>query len=276
MVEAACTLAGAGYGALGVIGADQGLEQFIHVGMPEADVARIGRLPAGECLLGALIHDSAPIRVADISSDDRSSGFPDNHPPMKSFLGVALRVSGEVFGNLYLTDSSAGQFSAEDEELVGALAFAAGAAINTARLLQESRLQQRWLSASVEISAQLLAEVGDDPLHVIAHRAREIADADLVVIALLTPDSTELVIEAVSGEGEPDLRGRRYLVASSRVRSTVEQGTPLLQNEDDCPARVDGPHRPRAVDGVATRRVIGCPRGHDFHPQPWSTAIHRG
>jgi signal transduction histidine kinase len=233
VVEAARTLTGAGYGALGVIGFDDGLEQFIHVGMDQADVARIGGLPKGLGLLGALIHDSQSIRLANIVSDSRSSGFPDGHPPMESFLGVPVRVGGRVFGNLYLTDSATGRFSAEDEELTRALAAAAGTAISNARLLQESRLQQRWLTASVEISAQLLAENGDDPLKVIASRALEIANADVVTVSLLTADRTELVVEAASGQDAFDLLGRRFAVASSRVCATVERGSPLLRSHDD-------------------------------------------
>ena len=109
VVEAACELAGARHGALGVIGYDGGLEQFIHVGMDAETVARIGHLPKGHGLLGALITDPHPIRLQHMSDDERSTGFPDGHPPMDSFLGVPVRVRGEVFGNLYLTDSRTGR-----------------------------------------------------------------------------------------------------------------------------------------------------------------------
>jgi two-component system, NarL family, sensor histidine kinase DevS len=233
VVQAACTLADAHYGALGVIGPDDGLEQFIHVGMTEQEVSSIGRTPEGRGLLGALINDPRPIRLPHMFSDKRSTGFPTGHPPMDSFLGVPVRVHGEVFGNLYLTNSAAGQFSAEDEELVGALAIAAGTAISNARLLSESRLQQRWLTASVEISAQLLADVGEDPLQVICRRAIEIADADIVAVSVLTPGSSELMVEAAWGHGATDLLGRRFPVATSRVRPTLEQGTPLLLAQID-------------------------------------------
>ena len=240
VVIAACTLARARYGALGVLGPDDGLEQFVHVGMDDDDVARIGRLPAGRGLLGAVIHDPRAIRLDHIGTDARSVGFPPGHPPMDSFLGVPVRVHGEVYGNLYLTDATDGRFTAEDEALVGALALAAGSAISNARLLEESRLQQRWLAASVEISSQLIADVGDDPLQVITRSVIEIADAELVAVSLLTPDSPHLMVEAASGKGAADLLGRRFAVATSRVRPTVELRTPLLLAEDeDLDRRVD-------------------------------------
>ena len=175
IVQAACELAGARYGALGVIGPDGLLEQFIHHGMDEQTAAQIGSLPQGKGLLGALITDPQPIRLVHMDDDGRSAGFPLGHPPMDSFLGVPLRVRDEVFGNLYLTDSDKGEFSAEDEELVVALALAAGTAISNARLYAESRLQQRWLNASVEIGARLLSAErrGPDPHHRAAgHRRR--------------------------------------------------------------------------------------------------------
>ena len=118
IVEAACELVDAPYGALGVISPDgAGLEQFIHVGMDAGVVAAVGHLPEGKGLLGALIEDPRPIRLRDLRDDLRSVGFPEGHPPMRGFLGVPVRVRDEVFGNLYLASLSAGEFSAEDEEL---------------------------------------------------------------------------------------------------------------------------------------------------------------
>src|SRR5580765_4260737 len=127
IAEAACSLAEARYAALGVISHDgAGLEQFIHVGVDEELAQRIGPLPEGKGLLGALISEPRAIRLGDLSADARSAGFPPEHPPMTSFLGVPIRVRGEVFGNLYLTGSTNGEFSREDEELVESLALAAG------------------------------------------------------------------------------------------------------------------------------------------------------
>ena len=108
IAEAARELIGARYAALGVIGPDGGLSEFIHVGMPQEAVQTIGHLPEGKGVLGALIEDPQPIRLANIADDPRSSGFPPAHPPMTSFLGVPIRVRNEIFGNLYLTESARG------------------------------------------------------------------------------------------------------------------------------------------------------------------------
>jgi GAF domain-containing protein len=129
IVEAAVELVGAQYGALGVLSADGGLEQFINVGMSPELVHHIGHLPEGHGLLGALIDDPHPIRIPELSADPRSVGFPDGHPPMSSFLGVPIRVRDEVYGNLYLSNQASGEFSEDDEQLVTALAATAGIAI---------------------------------------------------------------------------------------------------------------------------------------------------
>jgi two-component system, NarL family, sensor histidine kinase DevS len=238
IAEAACELAGAKYAALGVVGSDGGLEQFITVGIDEQTAARIGDLPQGKGLLGALITDPAPIRLEHMVDDDRSAGFPPNHPPMDSFLGVPVRIRGEVYGNLYLTDSVNGRFSAEDEELVIALALAAGTAVSNARLFRESQLQQRWLTASVEIGSQLLAATGEDPLRMIARRAIDLADADVVSLGLLTPDGAGMVVEVAFGDGTDELIGRRFTLADTLAGRAVERREPLLlanPGEGDAP-----------------------------------------
>jgi signal transduction histidine kinase len=233
VIEAACDLAEARYGAVGVIAQDGSLEQFIHVGMDQRTARGIGALPQGKGLLGALINDPQPIRLRHMAEDPRSAGFPPQHPAMDSFLGVPIRVRGEVFGNLYLTDSTKGEFTADDEELVVALAFAAGSAVSNARLYQESRLRQQWLTASVEISAQLLAATGEDPLQMIARRAIDIADADLVSLGLLTPDGTELVVEIALGVGAEELIGRRFLVSEIAARRAIEEHRPVMLSSLD-------------------------------------------
>lgn len=228
IVQAACALAGARYGALGVIAHDGSLEQFIHVGIEDELVERIGHLPQGKGLLGALITDPRPIRLTHISDDPRSSGFPPDHPPMDSFLGVPIRVHGEVFGNLYLTESRTGEFTDEDEELVRALATTAGTAISNARLYGESRLQQRWLGASAEISAQLLAPAGEDPLRMIARHANEISAADLVTVTLLTPDADEVMVEVAVGEVADGLLGQSFPVSDTLAGKAIQDRAPLL------------------------------------------------
>jgi signal transduction histidine kinase len=138
VVEEACSMTGARYGALGVLDEDcSALAEFITVGLGADEVAQIGTLPTGKGVLGVLIAEPAPLRLARIDSHVESYGFPPGHPPMTSFLGVPIKVRDEVYGNLYLTDKVGWtEFTREDEALVGALAVAAGIAIENARLHQ--------------------------------------------------------------------------------------------------------------------------------------------
>jgi signal transduction histidine kinase len=136
IVETATELADARYGALGVLDEDgTHLAEFLHTGIDDEAAAAIGDLPSGHGILGLLIIDPRPIRLPDLKTHPESFGFPPNHPPMISFLGVPIRVRGQVFGNLYLTGKQGDEeFTASDEELVVALATAAGVAIENARL----------------------------------------------------------------------------------------------------------------------------------------------
>lgn len=228
IVEAACELANARYGALGVIDATGGLEQFVHVGMDADAVARIGHLPEGKGLLGALIEDPRPIRLATMSDDPRSVGFPTGHPPMTSFLGVPIRVRDQVFGNLYLSECTSGEFSAEDEELVSALAATAGVAIENARLYEQAGRRQDWLQASTEVSQQLLSAEGEEPLLLIARRARQIADADVVTVVLPTSDGRRVIVEVASGEGADELTALTYLIENTVAGIVFDTGQPVL------------------------------------------------
>ncbi len=181
VVEAACELVGARYGALGVIAPSGGLAEFVHVGMDPDTVAAIGGLPEATACW-ELIDAPEPIRLRRIEDDPRSRGFPPRHPPMQSFfLGVPVIVRGEVFGNLYLADGAKGAFSSEDEELARALAATAGVAIDNARLYESARTQGEWLRANAEIASCLLSEEPAElTLHLIAERSLRIAQADLV------------------------------------------------------------------------------------------------
>lgn len=136
IVGSAVELVDATYGALGVLDeTGTRLSQFITVGIDEEGHKAIGHLPEGHGILGLLIIDAKPLRLPDLSEHPDSYGFPPNHPPMRSFLGVPIRVRDEVFGNLYLTDKSTAEvFTDVDEELVVGLAAAAGVAIENARL----------------------------------------------------------------------------------------------------------------------------------------------
>lgn len=199
ITEAAMGLVGAKYGALGVIAPDGTLEQFIHVGMPEADVVAIGHLPEGHGLLGALIDEQHPIRLEHLRDDPRSSGFPEHHPPMESFLGVPIRVRGEAYGNLYLSEQADGSFSEEDEELLIALAASAAVAIDNARLFERTVRQQAWSAAAAEVSAALLSGGVDDALALVADRVVQITESALACIVLPT-GTGPLRVEVARGD----------------------------------------------------------------------------
>ena len=152
-----------------------GLAEFVHVGMPPEAVERIGHLPEGKGLLGALIEDPRPIRLRRIADDPRSSGFPPGHPPMDSFLGVPIRVRDEVFGNLYLAESTRGEFSAEDEELAGRWRPPPRWRSRTPGSTRRRTTRGEWLQAVAAITRQLLAAdpaSADGPLQLIAEPSR--------------------------------------------------------------------------------------------------------
>ncbi len=226
-VEVACELAHARYGALGVRDQADGLEQFVHVGIAEEMVSRIGHLPEGRGMLGALIEDPRPIRLRTIAEDARSVGFPAGHPPMSSFLGVPIRVREEVFGNLYLTERADGEFTAEDEELVSALAATAGVAIANARLYEEARRRQDWLQASTEVSQRLLRTEGEDPLALIARKAQQVADAEVVMVVLLGADGSYMV-DVAAGDGAAELAGLAVPVQDTLFGLALDSGRPVL------------------------------------------------
>ncbi|GLY30926.1 GAF domain-containing protein [Kineosporia sp. NBRC 101731] len=209
VTEAARDLIGARYAALGVIGDSGLLQEFVHVGMPAEAIPGIGHLPEGKGLLGALIENPEPIRLEHIADDPRSSGFPAGHPPMHSFLGVPIEIRGEVFGNLYLTESTRGAFSAEDEQLAQALAATAAVAIENARLYASAHVRGEWLQASAALTRHLLSPDTDDAgaLHLVAQSSREVSGADLVVLALPEADRESLFIEVAVGEGTQGLQG---------------------------------------------------------------------
>src|SRR4051812_10235977 len=198
IVHTAIDLVDAQYGALGVRGRDHELVEFIYEGIGEEMRAQIGHLPEGRGVLGVLIDDPKPIRLDHISHHAASVGFPPNHPPMRTFLGVPVRIRDEVFGNLYLTEKANGQpFSEDDEVLVQALAAAAGIAIDNARLYEMSKTRQSWIEATRDIGTELLS--GTDPAQVfrlIADEALKLTAADAVLVAV--PTDIELPTDQVS------------------------------------------------------------------------------
>ena len=219
IVESACALVGADYGALGVVGPDGRLEQFIHVGLDDEQVRRIGDLPTGGGVLGLLIEDPRPVRLTDIAEHPRSAGFPAEHPPMGSFLGVPVRVRERVFGNIYLANKSDGQFTSEDEELLTVLAGTAAVAIEHAQLYVTSQRRQQALTAAADITQELVRST-DHPTALIAERARRVADADLCLV--ITPMGDRLRVVAAAGDRAGEFRG---LV----LHGEVDESEPLVE-----------------------------------------------
>jgi hypothetical protein len=177
IVEAATTLTGARYGALGVVGAESYLVEFVTTGLSEEERHRIGDLPHGRGILGLLISDPRPIRLKDLADHPSSYGFPPNHPPMGSFLGVPVRIRGTVFGNLYLTEKAGGgEFTESDEQLVVALAGVAGLVIENARAYGLSERRREWLEAAATLPDSLRPPIDwDGLLTQIASTARRAA-----------------------------------------------------------------------------------------------------
>ncbi len=219
IVDAAVSLVGAKYGALGVIAEGGGLEQFIHVGMDESDVERIGHLPEGHGLLGALIDDPRPIRLDAIAADPRSAGFPDGHPPMSAFLGVPIVVRDSVYGNLYLTEPDSGSFSDDDEQLVRALADNAGFAIDNARLFAETAARQSWSASAAEMTAAILGAEQNSAFDELCTRVAPLVHADDVCVVLIDPDEHTLSVRALS-TGEAPVGS--FPLTNGQLRSAAE------------------------------------------------------
>ena len=228
IVVAARDLLGARYAALGVLGRDGELEQFVHVGMDEELIGRIGDLPRGRGILGLLTSEPVPIRLANLSAHRASAGFPPGHPPMGGFLGVPVRIGEEVFGNLYLTERIAGgEFTAEDEELAIALAAAAGAAIANARRFAESEQRRRWLDASAQLVPLLLSGQAEQPHALITQHAAAATDADFAALAV-PHESAQVIVAGVSGVLSAGLMNRTAPLADSLAGQAISTGKPAL------------------------------------------------
>ena len=246
IVRTASELADAKYAAIGVLGTGRErrrLQAFITHGLTVEQRERIGQLPRGHGLLGEIIDRPEPLRLHDLAEHASSYGFPAEHPPMSSFLGVPIRIRDKVFGNLYLTEKAGGgDFTEQDESVVVALAAAAGVAIENARLYAESERRERWLSATAEITGLLLGEADrNEALQAVADRAREIAAADISTVALRRSE-TEIEIQIISGV--PGARLPVVLpVQGSLAGLVVTTGEPMIVED----VRRD----PRAVTELA-------------------------
>lgn len=272
--ETAAELADARYAAIGVVDEEgEGLSDFVTFGVDEDAARRIGRLPDGHAgLLGALIRDPQTIRLADLSADPRAAGFPPGHPPMRTFLGVPIRVQGEIFGNLYLAEKhGGGEFNDYDVHMVRVLATEAGIAIGNARLYEAARQRERWIDGSVAVTTALLSGGdADDALTVVAEQARRLADADagivllpaeeggLEIVAVSSPRATKslgVVIPPESAVVEELLKGEAVFVADASTdprmisRLTSAYGPSMM-----LPLQSGG----RVLGALATPRVRGA------------------
>ena len=253
LVEATAELTGARYAALGVIDrSGSGLERFLTTGIDAEAQAAIGDLPRGRGILGVLIRDAAPLRLEDLNEDPRAVGFPPNHPPMRSFLGVPILLRGVAYGNLYLTEKAGGEaFTEEDEELVTLLAAQAAVAIENARLYEAATGWSRQLESLNEVADALVTETDlDRLLELIANRLRELLDARLVTV-LLPAGADQLRFAAVAGEGGVELAGTSVSRAGSKSGRVLDRG----QSE-----RVDSVLDDPDVDQEATR-LLGARSG---------------
>lgn len=251
IVRIAANLSGARYAALGVLDEDHPdrLRMFITHGLNEEQRMSIGDLPTGHGLLGLLIERPEPLRLSEIAAHPASYGFPANHPPMTSFLGVPLLIRDKIFGNVYLTDKAGGEdFSAEDEQIVIALAATAGVAVENARLHQQAQRREAWLSATAEITGVLAGSgASSDALQTIVDRARELSHADVAWI--IADDRDRLMVEAVSGATVDPEAWTELNMSHSLARLVAQSGQ--LATVDDFS------EDPRVVD---ISSIMGGPR----------------
>lgn len=234
VVVSACDLVGARYGALGVIGENQELTHFTTHGIDEEGIRQIGVRPTGQGVLGHLIREPKPLRLHDLGKHPMAVGFPPNHPPMKSFLGVPVRVRENIFGNLYLTEKLDGEdFTTEDEALCIALAAAAGIAIENARLFEESRRRQLWLEAGMEISEQLMSAMhaeDSESLDLVTDRALEVSGSALAVIAM--PNGTN-TLRCRTSMGVQALAAGQELPLTATVARLLQSGESAVGDAED-------------------------------------------
>jgi signal transduction histidine kinase len=249
VVETAATLTGARYAALGVIDeSGAALERFVTTGIDEQTHAAIGDLPHGRGILGVLIREARPLRLHDLGGDARSVGFPANHPPMRTFLGVPILLRGVAYGNLYLTEKDRGDdFTAADEELATLLAAQAAVAIENARLYEAATRWARQLESLHEVVRSLVHETDlSRLLELVCRRLRELIGARLALIALPNADG-ELRISAADG-----VEATSALLGTVLAREHSKSGR-VLENRQS--ARVDSVFDDPEVDQEEARRM---------------------
>lgn len=253
VAQSAAELVGAQYAAIGLVGDDGTLNHFITVGLDEDEVQLIGDVPAGHGVLGQLIRDPRPLRLRDVHEHPLASGLPESHPPMRTFLGVPVKVREVVFGNLYLTEKDGGaDFTADDEDLATALAAAAGVAIQNARLYEESRRRQRWLEASMKASAALLSDASssaEGDLDLVAEQALKASESVLAVIAQKDADR----LRVSTAVGALAIAAGEDLQCPPALQTDAELRRPVILHD---PEEVFGPGK-----GEKLGQVLAIPLG---------------
>jgi len=229
MVQGAVELLGARYGAMGVVGDDGSLVDFIHVGIDEATAAEIGPLPTGRGVLGVITSTTAPLRLDDLTQHPDSVGFPPHHPPMHTFVGAPVRLRGESFGTIYVTEKvEGGSFTEDDARTLAAFAGVAGIAVENSRLFERSRRREEWLRASTEVTTAILSgEPTETVLDLVARRALACARADGVAI-MLANDDDEMVVEVALGEASEGFAGMVADESWSFSMHVAESGRPVV------------------------------------------------
>lgn len=267
ILDEARAITGARYVALGVLDEQRHeLERFFTSGVDEATRREIGELPRGRGVLGVLIEDPRPLRLAEVGRHPQSFGFPPGHPAMHTFLGVPILIRGQAWGNLYLTEKEGGgEFTDDDEEAAVVLAQWAATAIENARLYESSERRREeaeravlGLGAARDI-ADAIGGAGDldRVLELIVKRGRALVDARAVTIMLR--DGSDLVVAASAGH-VADARGYRLPISASTSGQVLERG------------------RPERISDVSTHLRIAANRlgVSDAHTALLVPMLHRG
>jgi signal transduction histidine kinase len=260
LLRVACEVTGARYAALGVLDDERrALARFVTRGIDPETHARIGDLPRGRGVLGALIEDPRPLRLEDVRSHPASFGFPAHHPPMRGFLGVPVIIRGDPWGNLYLTDKATGSFDDEDEAAAVVLADWAAIAVDNARLFEQAGRRREEAERAVrrlEATTTIARAVGSETqlervLELIVERGRGLVDARAVTVLLVSGADFELA--AAAGEVAATALGARFPTAGTTAGSALAAARPERVDDE---TRLHALERDMGVAGAATALLV--------------------
>jgi signal transduction histidine kinase len=253
IVELATRLTGARYGAIGVLGPDGGISQFVYTGITAEQRDAIGPLPVGKGILGVLIEDAQPLRLRDLRSDPRSTGFPPNHPQMRSFLGAPVTARGRLYGNIYLTEKrDAAEFDAEDERSLMVLAAQAGVALENAHLYEElGKRVQRVDALHAIVTAIMRGDDSDVVVGAVARHARALLEADLASMAVPSRDRRQLTVLAADGIEAENMIGDVFPLEGSVSGDAITSGEPVVLPDAAVDERIAQPVVRSGVFGPA-------------------------